>query len=183
MRVLALDVATRTGWCVLSDASGAWEIDGIGVWDVTPEKGEPMGVRFHSFRIDLCNTLALYGPIDAVAIEDNHSRSFYAAKLQGGFLAVALLELEARGIDYALPTVGEWKKHLTGKGNTKKPGVRRALNGRLGLNPGSPLTEDEADAVGIGLWLIETSLSPSRDEVSDGGGLATRGGDDSEEAA
>lgn len=158
MRVLALDVATKTGWCVLSDASGTWEIDGIGTIDVSPEKDEPEGVRYWRFRDELRGVLDLYGDPDAVALEQPFSRSMRAAQVMAGLTAVALVELEASDLSYVFVSPGVWKKHVTGNGAVKKPGVRAALNGWAGIDPGSVITLDESDALGIGKWLIDCAL-------------------------
>jgi len=75
-----------------------------------------------------------------------------AAHLYGGFLATLTSWCEQHGIPYQGVPVGTIKRHVTGKGNADKQAVIEAVRAR-GYRPAD---DNEADAIAILLWAIET---------------------------
>jgi Holliday junction resolvasome RuvABC endonuclease subunit len=59
---------------------------------------------------------------------------------------------ELRGVPYAGVPVGTIKRHATGKGNANKDAMMAAARAR-GF---SPADDNEADAIAILLWALET---------------------------
>ncbi|WP_428523463.1 hypothetical protein [Pseudorhodoplanes sp.] len=75
-----------------------------------------------------------------------------AAHLYGGFLATLSAWCEQRTIAYQGVPVGTIKRHVAAKGNADKAAVMAAVRAR-GF---SPADDNEADAIAILLWAIET---------------------------
>jgi len=75
-----------------------------------------------------------------------------AAQLYGGFPATLTAWCEQHAVPYEGVPVGSIKRHVTGKGNADKSAVIAAVRAR-GF---SPADDNEADALAILLWAIET---------------------------
>ncbi len=75
-----------------------------------------------------------------------------AAHVYGGLMASLTSWAELRGIPYAGTPVGTIKRHATGKGNATKQAMMAAARAR-GF---SPADDNEADAIAILLWALET---------------------------
>jgi Holliday junction resolvasome RuvABC endonuclease subunit len=75
-----------------------------------------------------------------------------AAHLFGGFLATLTAWCEQRAVAYQGVPVGTIKRFIAGKGNADKGAVIAAVRAR-GFNP---TDDNEADAIAILLWAIET---------------------------
>ena len=76
-----------------------------------------------------------------------------AAHIYGGFLACLGAWCEEHAIAYQGVPVGTIKRFATGKGNADKAGVIDAMRAR-GY---APVDDNEADAIAILLWAIETA--------------------------
>ena len=76
-----------------------------------------------------------------------------AAHVYGGFLATLTAWCEQHGIAYQGVPVGTIKRYATGKGNADKQAVIAAVRAR-GFEPAD---DNEADAIAILLWAIETN--------------------------
>jgi Holliday junction resolvasome RuvABC endonuclease subunit len=75
-----------------------------------------------------------------------------AAHIYGGFLASLTAWCEQNHIPYEGVPVGTIKRHVSGKGNADKAAVIGAVRSR-GFNPAD---DNEADAIAILLWAIDT---------------------------
>jgi Holliday junction resolvasome RuvABC endonuclease subunit len=75
-----------------------------------------------------------------------------AAHIYGGFLASLTAWCEQNRIPYEGVPVGTIKRHVSGKGNADKAAVISAVRSR-GFNPAD---DNEADAIAILLWAIDT---------------------------
>jgi Holliday junction resolvasome RuvABC endonuclease subunit len=92
-------------------------------------------------------------PIDAVYFEEVRRHiGTDAAHVYGGFLATLTAWCEQRSIAYQGVPVGTIKRFIAGKGNADKAAVMAAIHAR-GFNPAD---DNEADALAILLWAIET---------------------------
>ena len=76
-----------------------------------------------------------------------------AAHIYGGLMATLTSWAEVRGIPYEGVPVGTIKRHATGKGNAPKEAMIAAARAR-GF---SPADDNEADAIAILHWAIETN--------------------------
>ncbi len=75
-----------------------------------------------------------------------------AAHVYGGLLATLTSWAETAGVAYQGVPVGTIKRHATGKGNANKDAMMAAARAR-GF---SPADDNEADAIAILLWALET---------------------------
>lgn len=133
VKLLALDIATKTGWKT-STASG--------VWDLKPNRGESEGMRVVRFRSKVRELIVLEG-ITIVSYErpaGMHKGSIMVASEMIGVLKDLCIELS---VDLACYSASEIKKHATGKGNANKDAmIAKAVE--LGF---SPKDDNEADAI------------------------------------
>ncbi len=134
MRLLALDIATITGWCSPS---------GSGIWDLKPNRGESAGMRNVRFRAKLMDIL-MADAITIVAYErpaGMHALPKMVASEMIGVLTIACID---KGIDYCSYSANEIKRFATGKGNANKAAMIAACNERYGVEP---IDDNHADAI------------------------------------
>lgn len=131
--VLALDVATNTGWCTRT-ASGTWKL--------TPKKDESKGMRLIRFRAKL-REICEAERIELIVFEQlatyGKFPNFVGAEMQG----VLKLFCEENNIEYRSYAPTEIKKFGTGKGGAKKDKmIEAAKKYKLDVE-----SDDEADAI------------------------------------
>jgi Holliday junction resolvasome RuvABC endonuclease subunit len=111
-------------------------------------------MRYLRFDRWLDETRKIVGGIDAVFFEEvRRHAGTDAAHVFGGFLATLTAWCEAQSIPYQGVPVGTWKRQACGKGNATKQDVIDAMCA-LGFEPAD---DNEADAIAILLWAIETA--------------------------
>jgi hypothetical protein len=147
--ILALDLATNTGWALrLADGQII-----SGTVSFRPSRYDGGGIRYLRFRSWLDSMAADAGGIGVIHYEEVRRHvSTDAAHVHGGLLATLTSWCEQRSIAYQGVPVGTIKRHVTGKGNADKQAVIAAVRKR-GF---SPADDNEADAIAILLWAIET---------------------------
>jgi Holliday junction resolvasome RuvABC endonuclease subunit len=147
--ILALDLGTSMGWA-LRLGPGIHS----GTLSFRPSRYDGGGMRYVRFRSWL----------DRLAVERAHPAAVYfeevrrhaatdAAHIYGGFLASLTAWCEEHGLAYQGVPVGTIKRFATGKGNADKQAVIDAVRAR-GFEPAD---DNEADAIAILLWVIETN--------------------------
>jgi hypothetical protein len=147
--VLALDLATNTGWALRS-ANGQII---SGTVSFRPSRYDGGGIRYLRFRSWIDNVAADAAGLGVVHYEEvRRHLSTDAAHVHGGLLATLTSWCEQHGIPYQGVPVGTIKRHITGKGNADKQAVIAAVRER-GFNPAD---DNEADAIAILLWAIDT---------------------------
>ena len=147
--LLALDLGTTTGWAVRNLRGRIIS----GTVEFRPHRFEGGGMRYLRFERWLGDTLKIVGDLEAVYFEEvRRHAATDAAHVFGGFLAGLTAWCEEQGIAYQGVPVGTIKRHVTGKGNADKAAVIAAVSAR-GF---SPADDNEADAIAILLWAIET---------------------------
>ena len=152
MKILALDLGTKTGW--------AYSEGGSGVWDLAPRRHESQGMRGIKFRQSLMEftqwyTDGTYGIMDLLVYEEiARHLGTHAAHVYGGLVLVLQMFCEDHEINYQGTPVGTIKKFATGKGNASKEMMIKAANDMLIANlPNAHMdvrriTDDnEADAI------------------------------------
>jgi Holliday junction resolvasome RuvABC endonuclease subunit len=146
---LALDLATTTGFAIV-DADGRIESGSV---SFKPSRYDGGGVRYLRFRAWLDSMAQNAGCIAAVYHEAIRRHvSTDSAHVYGGLLATLTAWCEQNVIPYQGVPVGTIKRFIAGKGNADKDAVIAAVQGR-GFNPAD---DNEADAIAILLWAIET---------------------------
>ena len=147
--ILALDLGTTTGWALRS-------VDGLvtsGTASFKPGRYDGGGMRYLRFTNWLGELDRLSGPVAAIWFEEVRRHvGTDAAHVFGGLMASLTSWAEIRGIPYQGVPVGTIKKHATGKGNAPKQAMIDAARAR-GF---SPADDNEADAIAILFWALET---------------------------
>jgi Holliday junction resolvasome RuvABC endonuclease subunit len=147
--ILALDLGSNLGWA-LSTSDGSI-VSGTNLF--RPNRYEGGGMRYLRFRSWLNEIADRSGPINAIYFEEVRRHvGTDAAHIYGGFLAHLSSWCEAKKIAYQGAPVGTIKRFIAGKGNADKQAVIDAVRVR-GF---SPADDNEADAIAILLWAIET---------------------------
>ena len=147
--ILALDLGTTTGLAVRT-------FDGqiaSGTVSFRPSRYDGGGMRYLRFTNWLTELDQLSGPIAAIWFEEvRRHAGTDAAHGYGGLMATLTAWAELRGVPYQGVPVGTIKIHATGKGNAPKEAMIAAARNR-GFNP---TDDNEADAIAILLWAINT---------------------------
>jgi len=142
MRILSLDLGTKTGWAV-KDGSG---LISSGSQSFQPGRFEGGGMRFLKFKTWLTDMKATVGGLDAVYFEEvRRHAGVDAAHVYGGFLAHLTAWCEHHGIPYQGVPVGTIKRHATGAGNANKDAMIAAMRAK-GF---APKDDNEADALAL----------------------------------
>ena len=147
--ILALDLGTTTGWALRG-------FDGLitsGTASFKPGRYDGGGMRYLRFTNWVTEIDRLSGPIEAIYFEEvRRHLGTDAAHVYGGLLASLTSWAELRGVPYQGVPVGTIKRHATGKGNAPKEVMIAAARSR-GY---SPKDDNEADAIAILHWALET---------------------------
>ena len=133
MNILALDIATKTGWKTKTAS---------GTWDLKPNRGESEGMRVVRFKSKVKELVSMEG-ITIIAYErpaGMHKASIMVASEMVGALKDLCIEMN---INLACYSAQQIKKFATGKGNAGKPEMIEAAK-KLGY---SPVDDNEADAI------------------------------------
>ena len=147
--MLALDLGTTTGWALRS----ADRTVVSGTVSFRPSRYDGGGMRYVRFRSWLDQLDEDAGPLTSIYFEEVRRHvSTESAHAFGGFLATLTAWAEQRGIAYQGVPVGTIKRHATGKGNADKAAMIAAVQAK-GFWPAD---DNEADAIAILLWAIET---------------------------
>ena len=147
--MLALDLATKTGWALRSANHQIIS----GTVSFRPSRYDGGGIRYLRFRSWLESMAADAAGIGVVHYEEiRRHLSTDAAHVHGGLLATLTAWCEQRSIAYQGVPVGTIKRHVTGKGNAHKQAVIAAVR-EHGF---SPADDNEADAIAILLCAIDT---------------------------
>jgi crossover junction endodeoxyribonuclease RuvC len=141
VRLLALDLGTRTGWALLEN--GRVE-SGVETFDV--KRGESPGMRYLNFNRWLEAIVSVGHQPDLIVYEQSHQRGGAATEVAAGF-ATRVQEFCARlAIEHAAVHTATLKKWTTGKGNADKAAMLAAVARRWGRRVD---TDDEADAIAL----------------------------------
>jgi Holliday junction resolvasome RuvABC endonuclease subunit len=146
--ILALDLGTTTGWASL--------IGGIvqsGTVSFRPSRYDGGGRRYLRFQRWLETLAHETGGLGTVFFEEvRRHAGTDAAHLYGGFLATLSSWCERKQVAYQGVPVGTIKRFATGKGNAGKDAVLTAIR----MRGYQPADDNEADAIALLLWAIET---------------------------
>ena len=146
--ILALDLGTSMGWALRLGSETH-----SGTVSFRPSRYDGGGMRYVRFRHWLDQLAVTTGLPEAVYFEEvRRHAATDAAHIYGGFLACLTAWCEERGLAYQGVPVGTIKRHVTSKGNADKQAVIAAVRAR-GY---SPADDNEADAIAILLWALET---------------------------
>ena len=140
MKILALDLATVTGWAINEPKT-------YGTWNLKIKKDESDGMRVIRFKRKLAEVFECCHP-NLVVFERPAGRNARAIITQSELMGVVKSMCIESDIPYRAYSASEIKMLATGKGNSGKPLVVAAAREKLGY---AGVDDNEADA----LWLLE----------------------------
>ena len=140
MKVLALDIATKTGWS-LPDMAGTYDASFAG-YD---------GAKFAVFSAWLANMIDEHNP-DIIAIESPFMRGAHT-RLLFGLVAVAHMVAHFHKKTATERSIKAIKTFATGKHNATKAEVFQAIKDK----DFNPLDDNQADAIALRL-LVESEI-------------------------
>jgi len=147
--ILALDLGTVTGWAMRAGDGAVIS----GTVSFRPSRYDGGGMRYLRFRGWLDELRRTTPELSAVYFEEvRRHAGTDAAHIFGGFLAHLTTWCEERVLPYQGVPVGTIKRHVAGKGNARKEAVIAAVRKR-GF---APANHNEADALALLLWAIDT---------------------------
>lgn len=149
MKLLALDLGTKTGW-----ATSANGVVASGTANFSATRWEGGGMRYLRFTRWL-DEIGRDGLSHIYYEQVRRHAGTDAAHVYGGLMATLTAWSELRGVPYAGVPVGTIKKHATGKGNANKAAMIAAAEAR-GF---APADDNEADA----LALLDLMLDKDRE--------------------
>jgi Holliday junction resolvasome RuvABC endonuclease subunit len=133
-RMLALDVATITGWCTKTAS---------GVWKLAPKKDESKGMRLIRFKAKL-KEICEMEEIKLIVFEMPAIAGKFPNFVGMEMMGVLKLFCEENGINHTGYPPKRLKKEVTGNGNASKNDMIEYCKNHYGIDPE---TDDEADAV------------------------------------
>lgn len=143
MKILALDIATKTGWCT-EHASG--------VWNLAPKKDESKGMALLRLRAKLLEVIELE-KITVVVFErpaGQHKAPIISQSEKHGVVKLVCEDLKIHYKAYSAPEI---KKHATGKGRANKAKMIEAAKAKW---PDVDIKDDnQADA----MWIYDLCVS------------------------
>ena len=147
--ILALDLGSTTGFAIAGVDGGIIS----GTAEFRLDRWQSGGMRFLRFNRWLTEIKNQAGGLDLVVYEQvrNHA-GVDASHAFGGWLAILTAWCEHHDIAYQGVPVGTIKRFIAGKGNADKAAVIEAVRAR-GFHPAD---DNEADAIAILLWAIDT---------------------------
>ena len=146
MKILSLDLATKTGWAV--NITG----NRCGTIEFALKRGESPGMRFLRCRAWLNEMFKLLGDqIDVIAYEQAHHRGGAATSVCVGLVTETLAFAADKGIETMPVQTATLKKWAAGNGRASKADMIEAAKA-WGWNPEN---DDEADAA----LILEYALS------------------------
>lgn len=146
MKILALDLGTKTGWAF----GDMWDTNRIysGMQDFSLKRGESPGIRLLSFDKWIYEMLAKYKP-KMVGYEMPHQRGGHATQLLLGMLGILHVACEKAGIEYASVHSMTLKKSATGSGKASKKDMISMAMKKFNREI---IDDNEADALHILAW-------------------------------
>lgn len=153
MKVLAMDQSTKlTGISI-------WDNQVLSkhfVFDTNVKENQPF-VRLKRFKEFLDQLLEDEAPdivcLEGIQFQNNYHTYMLLANLQG----VILASLFEKNIDFVIVMSSKWRKHFGIKGKKReeyKKHTIEMIKERFDLD----CTDDEADAIAIGLWYVEEDI-------------------------
>lgn len=137
MNILALDLATETGWAIIADGQ---KQSGVVTFDV--KRGESRGARYLRLNGWLKKKMVEIDHIDVIYHEQAHHRGGAPTEIATGFITHVQTFCAEHNIELLNVHTGTLKKFATGKGNASKAEMIEAAKAR----GWEPADDNEADA-------------------------------------
>jgi len=146
MNILALDLATKTGW--------AHSDGGSGVQDFKPRRGDSPGMRWVEFTAWLRRLLDAC-PTDIIAYEQAHHRGGAATHVAHSLIGMVEKVSAERKIELTNRHTATIKKYATGNGRASKEDMMEAARKSFCVDI---IDDNHADS----LWLLELVVEELR---------------------
>jgi len=170
--IIALDLATKTGWAMATvNPAGKIQIQS-GVESFAP-KGhiEGAGMRYLRFSrwLDEMHRMVRFERLSFEEVKQR-AASVAAGHMYGGFMATLTAWCEANAVPYEGVGVGTIKKHLTDNGGASKEAMMAAIIAK----GHSPKDDNEADALALLYYVLSyatprhPSVGPTSDRLTKG---------------
>ncbi len=143
MNILALDLATKTGWASSGGTSG--------VQSFKPRRGDSPGVRYLNLRAWLSEMREIIS-FGLIAYEQPHHRGGYATEVLVGMATTVQAWAAEHGVETTTRQSWEIKMHALGKKSGSKLAMMLACEKKFGIEPQN---DDHADA----LFLLSLVMS------------------------
>lgn len=139
MKILALDLATKTGWAHSDGASG--------VQNFQPRRGDSPGMRFLNLRAWLSR---MYGiaSFGLIVYEQPHHRGGRSTEVLVGMATTVQAWAAEHEVETTVRHSSEIKRHALGKGRGSKLAMVLMAEKKFGFEP---FDDNHADA----LWLLD----------------------------
>ncbi len=148
--IVALDLGSETGWATRNRDGRMLS----GTVSFRPSRYDGGGMRYLRFQNWLTQFAGELPAISAIYFEEvRRHLGTDATHVYGGLLATLTAWCEQRRIPYQGVPVGTIKRFIAGTGAADKQAVIAAVRAR-GFAPGN---DNEADAIAILIWAIETN--------------------------
>lgn len=140
--LLALDIATVTGWCTRTSS---------GIWSLGAKKDESAGMRLIRMRAKLKEVVSVEN-IQVVVFERPGGQHKNPIIVQSELMGCVKLFCEDHGIQYKAYSASEIKKFASGSGNCGKPEMIKQAKLRYNIEV---VDDNEADALHLYHLAIE----------------------------
>lgn len=117
MKILALDLASTTGWAITPQESGTW--------DIRPGRGESPGMRYVRLRAHLERVRAAHPDLGLVVYELQHHRGGAATEYAVGCATTVQAWCAERGLLHAAVHTATLKRHALGPAPKRRRGEPR----------------------------------------------------------
>lgn len=147
MKILALDLATKTGWAFGHTKEDVTKVHS-GMQDFSLKRGESPGMRMLYFDKWVSQMIADHKP-NVVAFEMPHQRGGSPSQVLLGLLGILYKACAEAKVEFVSVHSATLKKFATGGGRASKEEMRAAASSTFGREIKS---DDEADALHIWNW-------------------------------
>jgi Holliday junction resolvasome RuvABC endonuclease subunit len=152
VRILALDIATTTGWAYWVGSRTKGTLIRSGFTKVQLRRGDSRGTLFLKWEAWLRSVLKDARPHVIAYEEPAYFKSMSAGEVVGGLIAIMSKEAAKRNISVMSVHLSTLKKHATGHGQAPKVVMQRAAMWKWG----SPIKDDnQGDALCVLDWALE----------------------------
>ena len=150
IKILALDLGTKTGWAFGDTKNENSQMTHIysGMQDFSLKRGESPGMRLLNFDKWIYEMLAKHKPKMA-AYEMPHQRGGHSTQLLMSMLGIFHVACEKAGVEYSSVHSASLKKSATGSGKASKEDMISIAGTKFNRNI---IDDNEADALHILAW-------------------------------
>lgn len=156
IKVLGLDPANKTGWCIFD--SDKKQILDSGTYTFLMKNEKDRGILFSRFLFWLVRMVYSHRP-QYIVYELPHHRGGEPTRKLLGQTTIIEMVAEVFGVSYCSVHTGTLKKVCAGHGKASKEDMIKNAKRYLRRDP---VTDDEADAINVCLWACKELIPRPR---------------------